>query len=1094
MRLKRDNSLNDKEPVTGRCMTCDSTVRWPREVKVFRCVTCQTINDLEPFVESQKDQFTFGKYDQVTGHRKPIPVNVERTRSIIDRCVSDYLRSLLSASHLERSTPTPTSTHGTPGGEYFRPGHGHGHMRGRSGNGVPNDTTYVRPKTATSPRRAALPDRTGPPVRHTPPGIISRKPVPISSEKPLPPPPIPSTHQPSSRNLRVPEVLSGSLSDKAESDIDLQATAKKRAPRIFKPLETYIQGCLTGCASLNVSFMSTRPQPPGRAASESNAQRPVFENDCVESTTDALLTHLDPKMLLLGDIAENGTWWTGGRAERRPSQHRDRSPEPDGSTVSLKTPRINWAELAEWYHLIIHAGDDWKDRWNRMRPSKTETQEDYEQLRRWESNNTADLERDVFDARIHAQRQLLKATENLLKRPRQPLKLAEDCRFLMMLLANPLLYSDELGPSSSAPTHSASGPSIAANDQAAFLKRSGSSRKSSLGHHAGLIKRILGLISNVPDEVHRYITSWLSRFSDSHFQRLVDLVGGFVTYRLTRLQGQKRSEAPNPTAGLVPDFSGIGGGSTAQVHAALADRPTTASRPLDDKRPKFVAYSEDWQVRVAARVMSLLFKANTWHPLKQRDQVPKALRIQNAGLNAKHAAHSHGQILPTSAFYNTMLDYCDLVADFEAWESSRTKFAFCRYPFFLSIWAKIHIMEYDARRQMEVRAREAFFDSILTRKAVSQYLVLRVRRECLVEDSLRAVSEVVGSGSEDIKKGLKIDFQGEEGVDAGGLRKEWFLLLTREIFDPQHGLFTYDEDSNFCYFNPYCFESSEQFFLVGVLLGLAIYNSAILDVAFPPFAFKKLLASAPSSGTATTAAPRITPVYTLEDLAEIRPALARGLRLLLDYDGDVEEAFSLDFVAQIDRYGEPIQVPLSSGGEKKPVTNSNRREYVELYVRYVLDTAVARQYEPFKRGFFTVCGGNALSLFRPEEIELLIRGSEEPLDISALKAVATYENWHCKYPEEEPQVQWFWEAFSEASPKDQRKVLSFITGSDRIPAMGATNLVLKITCLGNSEDTERLPSARTCFNMLSLYRYQTREKLMEKLWLAVGESEGFGLK
>ena len=61
------------------------------------------------------------------------------------------------------------------------------------------------------------------------------------------------------------------------------------------------------------------------------------------------------------------------------------------------------------------------------------------------------------------------------------------------------------------------------------------------------------------------------------------------------------------------------------------------------------------------------------------------------------------------------------------------------------------------------------------------------RRDCLVEDSLKSVSEVVGSGSEDIKKGLKIDFVGEEGVDAGGLRKEWFLLLTREIFDPQHG-------------------------------------------------------------------------------------------------------------------------------------------------------------------------------------------------------------------------------------------------------------------------------------------------------------------
>jgi E3 ubiquitin-protein ligase HECTD2 len=147
-------------------------------------------------------------------------------------------------------------------------------------------------------------------------------------------------------------------------------------------------------------------------------------------------------------------------------------------------------------------------------------------------------------------------------------------------------------------------------------------------------------------------------------------------------------------------------------------------------------------------------------------------------------------VIPISSFYNTLLDYSDLVADFEAWESRSSKFSFCQYPFFLSIYAKICILEHDARRQMEVKAREAFFDSILNRKAVSQYLVLKVRRDCLVEDSLRGVSEVIGSSQEEIKKGLRIEFLGEEGVDAGGLRKEWFLLLVREVFDPDHGMST----------------------------------------------------------------------------------------------------------------------------------------------------------------------------------------------------------------------------------------------------------------------------------------------------------------
>lgn len=306
-------------------------------------------------------------------------------------------------------------------------------------------------------------------------------------------------------------------------------------------------------------------------------------------------------------------------------------------------------------------------------------------------------------------------------------------------------------------------------------------------------------------------------------------------------------------------------------------------------------------------------------------------------------------------------------------------------------------------------------------------------------------------------------------------------------------MFIYDEDSQYCYFNPNSFETTDQFYLVGVVMGLAIYNSTILDVALPPFAFRKLLASAPSRGVGPSAHPRPTMKYTLDDLAEYRPRLAKGLRQLLEYDDDVEAAFCLDFVIDIEKYGTTVRVPLCQGGERKAVTNANRKEYVDLYVRYILDTAVTRQFEPFKRGFYTVCGGNAFSLFRPEEIELLIRGSDEALDIDSLRAVAEYDNWGTRKPDgTEPVVGWFWETFQQATPGDQRRMLSFITGSDRIPAMGAASLPIKISCLG--DDCGRYPIARTCFNLLSLWRYGSKERLETILWRAVRESEGFGLK
>jgi E3 ubiquitin-protein ligase HECTD2 len=305
-------------------------------------------------------------------------------------------------------------------------------------------------------------------------------------------------------------------------------------------------------------------------------------------------------------------------------------------------------------------------------------------------------------------------------------------------------------------------------------------------------------------------------------------------------------------------------------------------------------------------------------------------------------------------------------------------------------------------------------------------------------------------------------------------------------------MFVYDEDSQYCYFNPNSFETSDQYFLIGVVFGLAIYNSTILDVAFPPFAFRKLLLAAPPAGVTSPTLPRPVMQYTLDDLAQYRPRLAKGFRQLLDFDGDVE-TFCLDFVVDIEKYGTVDHVPLCPGGEKRPVTNANRREYVDLYVRYLLDTAVTRQFEPFKRGFFTVCGGNALSLFRAEEIELLVRGSDEALDIAALRTAAVYDNWPSKDPQkDEETIQWFWHTFEAAPPRDQRKLLLFITGSDRIPAMGAASLSIRIAYLG--DDHRRFPSARTCFNLLALYRYRSRNTLERMLWTAVQESEGFGLK
>ncbi|KAI5466891.1 hypothetical protein BGZ63DRAFT_458978 [Mariannaea sp. PMI_226] len=1077
----RGGPAGSKDFATGNCMTCSSLVRWPRELKVFKCTICMTINDIElSTVESQLNENSRWRREatqsSANGPQQAKPriqsISFEHTRRLVYQCIRSHLSKKLIAPAPAPENPPPTW---------------------ENGNAFSN-------RTAVNAHGLVAQDSAAP---ASPPIYVSQF---IFNEQPTlhpsPRPNSPATGR-SYSTSHTDRPARSVLFDETRKAQSGHHRSPSRTPegdskRIFKALEDYIVACFSTFECINSSFATTQfrshsrggsetarrkthsfvPPPPKREPPRVPREAPEVHAPRDQQQPNPEYFDLDPKLLLLGDFAENGTWWTGGQDEIAPGPKSPSLRQDNGPTkppINLKSPQILWEDLARWYSLVISAAEGWFGVYEEV--SKKEN------FRGSSDKELQLLERELLHAQEHVRRVLLKATEQLLKRPGRPLRDPSDVRFLLVILENPLLYKDHaqfrgiLQPETEVPAVKKDEPQN---------KRTTPESGPLSGHHSGIIKRIVGLMSGSSIECHNQLITWFARYHLSRFVKMKEIFSGFLTYRLLRQNEKKEEVKVDITAGLIPQMQE--GRSGAYLYDEI--NGSNSSKKLKDPARK-VTYGDDWQVRASARVLALLFAANNLAHVRRGDD---ASYNPNDNLGAvRECVHANGQLLPTSDFYNSMIDYADLIADFENWEARKGKFSFCQYPFLLSVWAKNRIMEYDARRQMQNKARDAFFDSIMTRRSVNQFLMLSVRRDCLVDDSLKAVSEVIGSGSEDIKKGLRITFKGEEGIDGGGLRKEWFLLLVREVFNPDHGMFLYDEDSQYCYFNPNAFETSDQFFLVGVVMGLAIYNSTILDVSLPPFAFRKLIASAPTHGTGASAHPRPAMRYSLEDLAEYRPKLARGLQQLLEFEGDVEATFALDFAIDTEKYGTIVQVPLCPGGERMPVTNTNRREYVDLYIRYVLDVAVTRQFEPFKRGFYTVCGGNALSLFRPEEIELLIRGSDEELDISSLRGVAEYDNWGTKNPDgSEPMIDWFWETFQAASPKDQRKLLLFITGSDRIPAMGAAVLPIKISYLG--DDAGRFPVARTCFNLLSLSRYESKEQLEKRLWTAVHESEGFGLK
>lgn len=763
-------SSGSRDFATGHCMTCGSLVRWPRELHVFRCTICLTINDLQPLpVDPRRENTprerpteedgsaspqqsprnsrtsppnqTAGR--RINNHSAAEPISLEHTRTLITQCLQEYLQRALAALALRQSTWDPESR--------AKPFAQDGVSSGSASPDAP--VLFSSPQEpARIPIRSAKRDpewNSNNPFRQT--GTSQRS---YSTSYP--------DKRPTLRDARPEKGASNA------NDADGSAT-ERDTRRLFRRLDDYVIATVTSFQILNNSFVADRPtlrlEPSGDPAPRKNP-----EGHREQVNGEHPFTDLDAKMLMVGDFAENGSWWTGPQDEHLPNRRPSHRSTHGPSYVNQRSPRLDWEELDEWYSMVLNPAKLWPAVYDELvlqDPSLAATDL---QLRDFRST--------ILRAQDHTQRNLLKATESILKRPGRPIARPSDLRFLLVLLANPLLYASHKS-SNDQEMQSASGPE---------RLRRGVSRTSrpASGRHSGITKRILGLLSNAPSDCHSHVIYWFARYPEARFAEVKDLVGGFLVYRLLR-QHEKKQEAVKVDVvdGLIPDMSA--GRTAASLHAALG--PSSRQSKKSKEPPKKQLYNDDWQIRAAAQVMALVFAANnTSH--SRRKTLPSQSSAQGGSSYASMSrgfVHTRGQVFPTSDFYVTLLDDSDLVADFEAWEHKRAKFSFCQYPFLLSIGAKIQILEYDAHRQMQSRARDAFFDSLLSRRAIEQYLTLDVRRECLVEDSLKSVSEVIGSGSEDVKKGLRIQFRGEEGIDAGGLRKEWFLLLIREVFNPEHG-------------------------------------------------------------------------------------------------------------------------------------------------------------------------------------------------------------------------------------------------------------------------------------------------------------------
>lgn len=211
--------------------------------------------------------------------------------------------------------------------------------------------------------------------------------------------------------------------------------------------------------------------------------------------------------------------------------------------------------------------------------------------------------------------------------------------------------------------------------------------------------------------------------------------------------------------------------------------------------------------------------------------------------------------------------------------------------------------------------------------------------------------------------------------------------------------------------------------------------------------------------------------------------------MLQDDESEFEDVYMQSFeISYRDVFDNVVRHELKERGGMLPVTQDNKREFVDLYADFLLNESIEKQFRAFRKGFQMVMADAPLNmLFRPEEVELLVCGSKQ-FDVSQLHKATEYEHG---YTADAQIIKDFWAIVYELPIELQRKLLEFSTGSDRVPVGGLSNLKLVIARHG--PDSDRLPTSHTCYNILLLPEYDSKEKLKDRLLKAISFSKGFGM-
>ncbi|XP_053814709.1 E3 ubiquitin-protein ligase Itchy homolog isoform X2 [Vidua macroura] len=375
----------------------------------------------------------------------------------------------------------------------------------------------------------------------------------------------------------------------------------------------------------------------------------------------------------------------------------------------------------------------------------------------------------------------------------------------------------------------------------------------------------------------------------------------------------------------------------------------------------------------------------------------------------------------------------------------------------------------------DFKAKVHYFRFWCQQLAMPQHIKITVSRKTLFEDSFQ---QIMSFSPQDLRRRLWVIFPGEEGLDYGGVAREWFFLLSHEVLNPMYCLFEYAGKDNYClqinpasYINP---DHLKYFRFIGRFIAMALFHGKFIDTGFSLPFYKRILNKA----------------VGLKDLESVDPEFYNSL--IWVKENDIEEC-GLEMFFSVDKeiLGEIKSHDLKPNGSNILVTEENKEDYIRLVAEWRLSRGVEEQTQAFFEGFNEILPQQYLQYFDAKELEVLLCGMQE-IDLNDWQRHTIYRH----YTRTSRQIVWFWQFVKEIDNEKRMRLLQFVTGTCRLPVGGFADLMgsngPQKFCIEKVGKENWLPRSHTCFNRLDLPPYKNYEQLKEKLLFAIEETEGFG--